>query len=374
MTGDGAIPSPNIWDAPGRLRDARTARSTRTASSRPRCARRHDWSGQRVLDVGCGTGFHLPRFAERAARGRRGGAARAAAGAALAPGSPGWRTCRCWPGPPRRCRCPMPAWTSSHARWAYFFGPGCEPGPGRAGPGRATRRDRLRDRQRRQPVDVRRLVPPFPASVRPRCGATVLGRDGAGSASRWTSAGRSPRGRTWRPSSGSSSLPSWPTRLLAEHRRDRGRLRGQPVVAPVLSVERPDPGRRGLRRERDRRIVDLMSAHAKNPAPPLRYTDPNTHHMDKPPAISLVELAMVVRRAAVRPGRAGTRRVAVRDQRARRPDRPGRRAVVPGRRRGDRGRAAGLPAHPNFSWLVIGIVPSITVIIGAAIMAGTKAG
>ena len=28
----------------------------------------------------------------------------------------------------------------------------------------------------------------------------------------------------------------------------------------------------------------------------------------------------------------------------------------------------------NFSWLVIGIVPSITVIIGAAIMAGTKAG
>jgi hypothetical protein len=28
----------------------------------------------------------------------------------------------------------------------------------------------------------------------------------------------------------------------------------------------------------------------------------------------------------------------------------------------------------NFSWLVIGIVPTITVIIGAAIMAGTKAG
>jgi prolipoprotein diacylglyceryltransferase len=27
----------------------------------------------------------------------------------------------------------------------------------------------------------------------------------------------------------------------------------------------------------------------------------------------------------------------------------------------------------NFSWLVIGIVPSISVIIGAAIMAGTKA-
>lgn len=85
--------------------------------------------GARVLDVGCGSGFHLPFFAERAAsviglephppllaRAQRRvrelglGTVDARAGTAQV----------------------MPVASNSvdvlHARWAYFFGPGCEPG------------------------------------------------------------------------------------------------------------------------------------------------------------------------------------------------------------------------------------------------------
>ncbi|MFC6007712.1 hypothetical protein [Angustibacter luteus] len=117
-----------------------------------------------------------------------------------------------------------------------------------------------------------------------------------------------------------------------------------------------------------------MSAHAKNPAPPMRYTDPNTHHMDKPPAISLVELAMVgaaLLFALVAPAFV----VSPSDTSA-----PGGRiAVAAGLSFVGAAVAIGVAMMAykrtrNFSWLVIGIVPSITVIIGAAIMAGTKAG
>jgi len=85
------------------------------------------WDGRAVLDVGCGTGFHLPRFAETAAsvvgvephgdlvalarrRTRRLPNVSVLAGSAQA--------------------LPLPDASVDvvHARWAYFFGPGCEPG------------------------------------------------------------------------------------------------------------------------------------------------------------------------------------------------------------------------------------------------------
>ena len=86
-----------------------------------------DWRGRAVLDLGCGTGFHLPRFAETAA---------SVVGvephpdlAALAR-----RRTRALPqvtvleGLAQSVPLPDASVDVVHARWAYFFGPGSEPG------------------------------------------------------------------------------------------------------------------------------------------------------------------------------------------------------------------------------------------------------
>jgi SAM-dependent methyltransferase len=86
-----------------------------------------DWSGRDVLDVGCGTGFHLPRFAATArsvigvephpalVRLAKRRTSRLASVSVLR------GTAAALPLPPASV-------DVVHARWAYFFGPGCEPG------------------------------------------------------------------------------------------------------------------------------------------------------------------------------------------------------------------------------------------------------
>ena len=116
-----AIPSPNIWHWPevyeqeNRAQDADGALCAALAEAAP-------WSGLDVVDVGCGDGFHLPRFAEEA---------RSVVGVE--------------PHPPLVARAQergldvrrggaeaLPLSDASadlvHARTAYFFGAGCEPG------------------------------------------------------------------------------------------------------------------------------------------------------------------------------------------------------------------------------------------------------
>ncbi|WP_230486784.1 class I SAM-dependent methyltransferase [Nocardioides anomalus] len=86
-----------------------------------------EWSGRTVLDVGCGTGFHLPRFATTAAE---------VIGVEPHPDlvALARRRTRALPnvdvrqGTAQALPLPDACVDVVHARWAYFFGPGCEPG------------------------------------------------------------------------------------------------------------------------------------------------------------------------------------------------------------------------------------------------------
>jgi ubiquinone/menaquinone biosynthesis C-methylase UbiE len=86
-----------------------------------------DWSGRDVLDLGCGTGFHLTRFASTAA---------SVTGVEPHPDlvALARRRTRALPtvtvhqGTAQALPLPDGSVDVVHARWAYFFGPGCEPG------------------------------------------------------------------------------------------------------------------------------------------------------------------------------------------------------------------------------------------------------
>ena len=120
------MPSPNIWQNPavyelenhafdreGRLEDAMRAIA--------------DWDGLVVLDIGCGSGFHLPRFASSASCvygvEPHPGLLRLAARRTTSLGN-----VAVLPGTAQDLPLPDLSIDVVHARWAYFFGPGCEPG------------------------------------------------------------------------------------------------------------------------------------------------------------------------------------------------------------------------------------------------------
>jgi SAM-dependent methyltransferase len=122
----GAVRSPNIWEHPAtyELENRAVDRDGVTETTLTSIA---DWASRDALDLGCGSGFHLPRFAATAARvygvephpsllrlaARR---TRSLANVTLLGG-----TAQAIP-------LPDASVDIAHARWAYFFGPGCEPG------------------------------------------------------------------------------------------------------------------------------------------------------------------------------------------------------------------------------------------------------
>ncbi len=123
---EGTRPSPNIWNHTSTYEvENRAVDPDGTLWSA--LQDRADWSGRHVLDLGCGTGFHLPRFAERAA---------AVTGVEPHPDlvALARRRTRSLPhvavhqGTAQAVPLPDASVDVVHARWAYFFGPGCEPG------------------------------------------------------------------------------------------------------------------------------------------------------------------------------------------------------------------------------------------------------
>ncbi len=128
----GTIPSPNIWEhtAAYELEN----RGVDRAGLIERTMRGiHDWSGATLLDLGCGAGFHLPRWAGTEPSGGRAsevvGVEPHPALAALARRRV--RTLegvRVEVGSAQEIPLPDASVDVVHARWAYFFGPGCEPG------------------------------------------------------------------------------------------------------------------------------------------------------------------------------------------------------------------------------------------------------
>ena len=86
-----------------------------------------DWAGRTLLDIGCGSGFHLPRWAATAER---------VIGVEPHPRWSRWRVVvrdalanvTVLEGTAQALPVPDASVDVVHARWAYFFGPGSEPG------------------------------------------------------------------------------------------------------------------------------------------------------------------------------------------------------------------------------------------------------
>ena len=119
------IPSPNIWNWPevyeaeNRAQDAEGAVWAALHAAVP-------WEGHDVVDVGCGDGFHLPLFTGAASvTGVEPHAPLVARARARLAGYPGIRVLGAG-----AAALPLPDASVDlvHARTAYFFGRGCEPG------------------------------------------------------------------------------------------------------------------------------------------------------------------------------------------------------------------------------------------------------
>ncbi|MBB2912532.1 SAM-dependent methyltransferase [Streptosporangium becharense] len=122
----GAVPSPNIWNTPqvyeleNRAVDPDGRADAAMSAVRPR-------TGATVVDIGCGTGYHLPSMSATAAR-----------VIGVEPHDDlvqlARRRCRALPnvevrvGTAQSLPVPDACVDVAVARWAYFFGPGCEPG------------------------------------------------------------------------------------------------------------------------------------------------------------------------------------------------------------------------------------------------------
>ena len=126
LVADDVIPSPNVWHWPELYEIENRAQDVHGAIWRV-LAEVAEWGGRDVLDVGCGDGFHLAHFAETA---------RSVVG--VEPHPPllqraqrrvtGMSNVTVLAGAAQKLQLADASVDMVHARTAYFFGPGCEPG------------------------------------------------------------------------------------------------------------------------------------------------------------------------------------------------------------------------------------------------------
>jgi SAM-dependent methyltransferase len=124
--GADTLPSPNIWHWPETYEVENRAQDVGGEIWRV-LASVADWTGRDVVDIGCGAGYHLPRFAASARR-----------VTGVEPHAPLVRLAEqrvahlpavdVRLGSAQRLPLPDASVDVAHARTAYFFGPGCEPG------------------------------------------------------------------------------------------------------------------------------------------------------------------------------------------------------------------------------------------------------
>lgn len=126
---EGTRPSPNIWhhtetyEVENRAFDPDGLVEAAIASVLPGGS----WADMHVLDLGCGTGFHLPRFAATAAS-VAGVEPHADLRAIAARRTRRLPHVQVLEGTAQSVPLPDASLDLVHSRWAYFFGPGCEPG------------------------------------------------------------------------------------------------------------------------------------------------------------------------------------------------------------------------------------------------------
>lgn len=120
------LPSPNIWHWPEVYELENRAQDV-TGEIWRVLGEVCDWTGADVVDVGCGDGFHLPRFAASARRvtGVEPHEPLVRRACERVAGSPDVRVLQ---GSAQRLPLPDADADVVHARTAYFFGPGCEDG------------------------------------------------------------------------------------------------------------------------------------------------------------------------------------------------------------------------------------------------------
>jgi ubiquinone/menaquinone biosynthesis C-methylase UbiE len=120
------VPSPNIWHHPQTYEienravdpDGLIEAAMRAVAS---------WDARDLLDVGCGTGFHLPRWA-RDARTVTGVEPHPDLAAVAVRRTARLPNVTVLGGTAQQLPLPDACVDVVQARWAYFFGPGCEPG------------------------------------------------------------------------------------------------------------------------------------------------------------------------------------------------------------------------------------------------------